>query len=343
MTLPRRVFIGTFMITRRTVQRKLLLRPDKKLNGALLYVILLGSKKFEVAIHGLTIMGNHYHLICTPSRRNLPRFVHWINLFMAKLVNWRRGRRDAVWSSSDKTSVVHLADAPAVLEKLEYVALNAVAAGLVARPEQYPGVRTLPSDVGRKLVATRPDFFRSETDGTSEGDTGRDLNENGARRKRRARRGPVLPPVVEVELTQPPQYADHSLADFRSLFSRGVEEGLEQIYTRRRAKGARRFMGAWAVLHQDPESIPGDPDDQSPDFSLSPTIATRDKWRRIELLQQRAEFHAAYRIAWGAFREGDRNVRFPEDTYGPCVLYGARCFGDPPDRAGAACRSRLAA
>lgn len=331
MTLPRRVSIGTFMITRRCVQRRLLLKPEegKQLGQGLLYVILLGAKKFEVLVHGLTIMSNHYHLVVTPTRKNLPRFLHWINLLMAKLVNVHRRRPGAVWSSVDKTSVVHLADANAALEKLEYATNNPVEAGLVSDAAEWPGIRTLPTDVGTKLVARRPDFyFRSEADVEREEEEVR-----AGRRRRRGTRNPPLPPVVEVELTPPPLVAaEMSLADFRALYARRVEEGRDAIRARFAAAG-RTFLGAWGVVAQNPEGIPGEPG--TPELGLSPSVATRDKWRRVELLQHRAEFLVAYRDAWGAFRDGNRNVRFPEDTYGPCVLYGARCYGDPPDNAGA--------
>jgi REP element-mobilizing transposase RayT len=318
MTRPRQVYLGTVMITRRCVQRRLLLRPEKELHDAFRYVILYAAKKFAVDVHGLVVMSNHYHMVLSPTELNLPRFLHWVNLHMAKLVNVARKRRDAVWSSVDKTSVVQLADAAAALKELVYVAVNPVEAGLVATPAEWPGLRTLPSDVGRTLVAERPDYFRSGAEDEKD----------------------VLPARVELELTRPPAFGDLTDGEFRSLLGQQVDEAAARIRADRRAAG-RGFLGESGVRAQDPESHPGGPG--CPDFKLSPTVAAGDKWRRIELLQQRAEFLADYRRAWSAFRAGDRNVRFPEGTYGPCVVYGARCHGDPPKHAGAASRVRLAA
>ena len=342
MTVPRRVFLGTFLVTRRCVQRRFLLRPEKALDDGFLYVFLVGAKKFAIAIHGLVVLSNHYHLVATPTRRNLPRFVHWIHLHMAKLVNVRRRRSGAVWSSVDKTSVVHLADADAVLRELVYTAVNPVEAGLVPTPAEWPGVRTLPAQVGTTLVAERPAFyFRSEADAAGEAASDGEGGEGGEGARRGARGAAVLPARIEVELTRPPQFAGLTDPEFRALFARAVDESVAGIHAARQAAGRPGFLGVWGVLAQEPESTPGGPG--TPDFSLSPTVACRDKWRRIELLQQRAEFLAEYRVAWGAFREGNRNVRFPEGTYGPCVLYGARCHGNPPEHAAAGSRVRLAA
>lgn len=336
MTIPRRVFVGTFLITRRCFQRKLLLRPDEDLNNGLLYVILLGAKKFAVRIHGLMIMSNHYHLVCTPTKKNLPRFVHYINMLMAKVVNTHRGRVDAVWSPTAKTSVVHLADAQAVLKKLSYLTTNPVAAGLVAQPAQWPGVRTLPADVGTTLTARRPDFFRSEADAAAGECSG--TGEAGERRRRHVKRGLAMPAEVEVLVEKPPLFEDASLEDFRRGFALQVETDVKEIHADRRARGLRTFLGRKRVLLQNPEWSPGTP--ECPDYKLDPAVASFDRWRKQELLETRGAFVEEYRKAWKAFRDGDRAVRFPEGTYGPCVLYGARCHGEPPEGCGLGSRDR---
>jgi hypothetical protein len=248
----------------------------------------------------------------------------------------------------DKYSAVQLPDAAAVLEKLVYTAVNPVAAGLAAPPAEWPGLRTLPADTGTTLAAERPGFlFRSEDDAAAEaegaeGAQGERVDTEGqARRRRHVRGAPVLPARVELEVTKPPQFEDRSDAEFRTLLAAGVDAAVGAIHAARRAAGRHGFLGAWDVTAQDPESSPGTPG--CPDFNLSPTVATRDKWRRIELLQDLGQFRAEYRVAWSAFRAGDRSARFPEGTYGPCVVYGARSHGDPPAHAGAGSRARRAA
>ena len=340
MTLPRRVLPSTFLITRRCAERKLLLRPDDELNGAFLYCVLAAAERFDVEVHGLVALSNHVHWCVTTKKANLPRFLHLVHMNMARLVNTHRRRRDAVWSSVEKTSVVPLPDANSVLEKLVYVAVNPVAAGLVPTPDAWPGLRTLPADVGETLVADRPGFyFRSAADAAAElGSDG--VGEAQARRRRHVRGTPVQPPRVELTLTRPPQFADMTDAEFRALFSARVDEAVAAHQAARRA-ARRAFAGAATILAQDPESIPGGP--SVPEYKLSPTVATRDPALRRALLAQNRAFRLAYRTARLAFRAGDRNVRFPEHTYGPCVFYGARCFGSPPEHAGAGSRLRPAA
>jgi hypothetical protein len=178
-----------------------------------------------------------------------------------------------------------------------YLTVNAVESGLVATPAEWPGLRTLPSDVGRVLAAERPAvYFRSEADAESEGE-GEGVGEDGARCQRHVRGAPALPARAELELTRPPQFADLTDAQFQALLDEQVTAAVAEIHARRRAAGSTEFLGAWGVLTQDPESVPGGPG--APDFRLGPTVATTNRWRRVELLQQRVEFLAEYRLAWG--------------------------------------------
>jgi putative transposase len=62
-----------------------------------------------------------------------------------------------------------------------------------------------------------------------------------------------------------------------------------------------------------------------PRRGLSPRIAGRDKWKRIEALGRLVEFLRAYRLAWKARRFGVANVCFPHGTYLLRVLHDVPC------------------
>jgi hypothetical protein len=62
------------------------------------------------------------------------------------------------------------------------------------------------------------------------------------------------------------------------------------------------------------------PADAEPRRQLSPTVACRDKWRRIERLKHNKLFHALYRAAFLGFRAGIAAV-FPLGTW--CMRFRA--------------------
>ncbi len=58
---------------------------------------------------------------------------------------------------------------------------------------------------------------------------------------------------------------------------------------------------------------------------MSPRVACRNKWRRIEALCRLKSFVADYRDAWQRYREGQRDVLFPHGTYWLRVYAGVTC------------------
>jgi hypothetical protein len=66
---------------------------------------------------------------------------------------------------------------------------------------------------------------------------------------------------------------------------------------------------------------------QSPTGSLNPRIACKDKWRRVELLNQQVGFWQEYQEARVRYQAGERNVVFPEGTYWFKVHFRVRCRG----------------
>ena len=92
---------------------------------------------------------------------------------------------------------------------------------------------------------------------------------------------------------------------------------------RREAKEKRiRFLGAERVLQQ---RVTDSPQTIAPRRGLSPRIASKDKWRRIEALRRLKAFVDAYRTAWLMWKAGFRDVEFPAGTYAMRVHQGAPC------------------
>lgn len=66
MTLARPVMPGTtYLVTRRCLGRRFLLRPDRELNRAFLYCLAVAARKYGIQVHALCVMSNHYHVAVT--------------------------------------------------------------------------------------------------------------------------------------------------------------------------------------------------------------------------------------------------------------------------------------
>jgi hypothetical protein len=169
------------------------------------------------------------------------------------------------------------------------------------------------------LEAARPSFFfRKATDEDTTDDSAR------ARRRRRDPERDLLPERARLAITKPPQFAGMSDEAFRAELAERVAGRVSEIHAQRAKEGHRGWLGAAAVRLQHWSDHPGV---QSPTGSLNPRIACKDKWRRIELLNQQVGFWQEYQEARVRYQAGERNVVFPEGTYWFKVHFRVRCRG----------------
>ncbi|HEY3359058.1 MAG TPA: hypothetical protein VGQ83_37755 [Polyangia bacterium] len=281
--LPRQILPGaTYLISRRCTQRQFLLRPTATTTDILTYCLAVAAVRCGIRVHAVCAMGNHYHAIVTDPDARLPEFLAYFNKHAAKAINASLGRWENLWAS-EAPSCVRLLDADDVLEKMRYLVCNAVVAGLVKRAKRWPGLlRYLPRHSTRAL---RPQvFFRED--------------------------GP-MPTVVELELTLPPALAALGVTEVEARLSTAVRDTEDRI-ARERADAGRPFLGEEAVLAQQPTDWPNS---REPRRVLSPQVAGRSKWHRIEALQRLKSFVADYRDAWTRWRAGEGSVVFPFGTY----------------------------
>jgi putative transposase len=287
MSRPRCVLPGdTYLITRRCSERRFFLRPSPAVNAIVLYCLALAAHRFGVDLHAFSFLSNHYHLIVTDRRGQLPLFMHDLNLLLARALNARNGHFESFWAPGTY-SVVRLTDADAILEKMAYTLANPVSAGLVSRADLWPGVSSRPCDLGAppRMVSRPPEFFRRE--------------------------GPSsLPAEVPLVIVPPPGFADVPLATLREQVATRLADHEERARRHRRGRG---FLGRRRVLLQ---PVFARPADDNPHFGLNPRVAGRDKRNRIEALLRLRSFLAAYREAWTKLKAGFRNqVVFPAGTW----------------------------
>jgi REP element-mobilizing transposase RayT len=323
MTLPRRVLAGNaIMVTRRCTQRQFLLRPDPVVDQVLTYCLVLAAKRHGIEIFSLVFLSNHFHLGCVDPGGHLPKFMSHFASLAARALNVHHKRGENLWAPGSYSAVT-LANREAVLDKIAYMIANPIAAGLVEAPEAWPGLISTPADLCRReLVARRPTFFfRQDKDDEEEDETA------SSRARRRYPASQLQPQEVRLKLSRPPGLEDLDDDGVRALVAERVATRVAEIHSTRLDQGRVCYLGADAVRLQRPTDTPGS---SMPSFDLNPRLACRDRWRRVQLLQDLVEFWAAHREASARFRAGERDVHFPPGTYGYVVNFGARCRPTSP-------------
>ena len=283
MTLPRQIVPGCFyMITRGCTQQQFLLRPDDETNNAFVYCLTEAAQRHRIDVILPSAMSNHHHTHVYDRHGTIIEFTEHFHKMLAKCQNALRGRWENMWASRPP-SFVKLVTRKDVIDKLVYAATNPVKDGLVERVRHWPGVNGLRALLtGRPLRSHRPrHFFRAN--------------------------GP-MPETLSLELTIPPELGDRDevLREVRAGVARVEEEEATM-----RAKTGRRVLGRRRVLDQ---RWYDSPTSHLPRRELSPRVACKNKWSRIDALQANKAFVAEYRAARKALCEGTP-IPFPAGTY----------------------------
>ena len=283
MSLPRCILPNTtYLVTRRCIGRRFLLRPDPTMNSIFAYCLARAAEKYGVELHAACVMSNHYHLILTDVRGVLPDFTAWLNRQLAMCVKRLRKWDEVVWEPNVACSAVELSGPSEVLDKVAYVLLNPVSAELVPTPESWPGLVTTMHTLRRGTRPTdRPGvWFRS-----------------GAPRR------------VTLTYTTPPIFAEHEqyLAALETLVSGRVN----QLRTSMQQRG-RRYLGRAGLRKTVVSDRPLKPKER---FGRNPTFSALTRSRWLAAVKKLRAFRAAYREAYKAWRDGRWNVEFPLGTW----------------------------
>jgi len=286
MTLPRQVVPGRdYMVTRRCSERRFFLRPDEATNNAFLYCLVLAAKRAKVDVTFSVAMSNHHHTGIHDPDGNFPVFTEHFHGLLARCQNAYLGRFEGFWSS-EPTSVVHLVEPSDILDKMTYAFTNPAAADLVDTIEEWPGVATFQATVaGGHLTATRPKhFFRDDGD---------------------------MPEVVSVRIARPHGFQDLGQSEWTSLVTERVR-AVEATHRERRAAKGITVLGRARILAQKPFACPVS---HAPRFQMSPRVAAKSKWARIEALMRNRGFDQKYRDAFRGYMAGLAGIVFPFGTY----------------------------
>jgi putative transposase len=287
------------MVTRRTVLRTHLLRPDAAFNEHYLYCLAILAERYGIALHAVVLMSTHEHLILTDTRGRLPLFMRELHRLVALGVKVLRGWDGPVWDH-ERPSVVHLRTPQAVIEKLAYVMANPVAAGLVRYAKDWPGIRTLPEQLGRACLSARrpPQYFDADN--------------------------PQWPAHVELSL-QLPELPGMSPDEIRAAVASELGELEKQARLEVRARG-------WSVLGSE-RVRKASPYDRArswePLRGRNPQFAVGRGQREafFDAVAALRAFRLMYREALERWRAGVRHVCFPAGTWLMHTLHAAVVAG----------------
>lgn len=286
MTLPRQVVPGRdYMITRRCSERRFFLHPDEDTNNAFIYCLGLAAQRANVQVTFSVAMSNHHHTGIHDPDGNFPIFTEHFHGLLARCQNAHLGRFENFWSS-EATSVVRLVEADDIIEKMTYAFTNPSAADLVDTVEEWPGVATFDATLsGGCITATRPKHFFRDDGG--------------------------MPEVISLRIARPHGFEDLESSQWATLITERVR-AKEADHRQRRTTQGITVLGRERLLRQKPSDCPSG---HAPRFQMSPQIAAKNKWARIEALLRNRGFLEKYRAAFLAHVAGLANVLFPFGTY----------------------------
>jgi len=259
------------------------------------FVLAVAARRFGIDVHAFCVMSNHVHLVLTDPEAKLPAFSQFLDYLVATALNFMLARRESFWAPSSYSAVAleHHED---IVDKMVYVLANPVSARLVRQGSQWPGLRSMPTQIGgMALEFKRPArFFRSK----------------GAR---------AMAESASLVLATPPGF--QSLEALRQIVASRLDAKEKGEAARAEADG-RAVVGATRAMATRPTDRPRHVE---PLRSLNPRVACRDKGKRVAALRRLVEFLHAYRCAFRRWREGASDVVFPAGTYLMRVVHGATC------------------
>ncbi len=300
---------GTFAITRRTMFRKLFWTPSNpSVARGYQYALADAQRKYDVEVHHAVLMPTHEHLCVTPREENLPEFLRHMHRESARFLQEHLLTRgydvpENIWDSRP-THVMRLLGAGAQASWILYAHLNAVAAGLVERVEDYPGWTT---DLG----LMKNGLLRVDTPGVYFSE----------KRDEQA--------VIGTAPRALARAFDDDL-DAMLHWMRRTARGMEDAYRDERRESGMRVVGAARVAATHPFAEPrtrrerrGQP---LPLFKIAGpegllTSQERDLVRHCA--GEARAFQRENRACYMRWRDGDREAAFPAGCYGMRVFHGA--------------------
>ena len=291
------------LVTIRTQQTALFLRPGKGLEEILGGIVARYQEKFKTEIYAYNILGNHYHILARGSECELWRFAQGVNREIARRVNYIRYREGKFWGRKyDDQIVVEVQDAT---EAFLYITTNATHHGLVSHPIEWPGFNSYwqsLTESSRKYAFTHYTEYSKAL--------------IKARRRKEVVRVEDFQTIHTLSLTPLPEFKELTSRQRINKLKTLIEERIKRIHAERKNQGLSAFLGRAAVLEQDPFQIP-----MKSKRSPRPLCYTKSFTAKLIFMEEYFSTLANYREASIKFRSGQLDTEFPPYTIKPPLLY----------------------
>ena len=278
-----------YMVTRRTLERRMFLTPDEmhgeEIANFIGFTMGLAIQNSGVLLHAALAMSNHHHTSVTDRLGTLPDFKNPFHSFVARGINAKRKRSDSFWSNDGCCDLEQLDD-ETTLDDIVYIYTNAVEAGLVKWPEQWTGFSTYGWKFGEVKRFYRPKWFY-------------DPNNKD------------IPEYVELKLERPDIFPHLTDDELYELIMRRVRERSIELRAENRRKGKGRIKGLAKIGRQKWNEAPKTDADM---YAVTPTVSSRNKWTRIAALQRKVEWERKYAAARAQLLAGG-DPEYPYGTY----------------------------
>ena len=288
-------------VTCRTLQGRLLLRPDPELNDIAAGILGRAQRLYPVQIVGYVVASNHYHLlIWAESAQRLSRFAGYFNSNLAREISRKTRWTGKIWDRRYQAIVVSNEE-EAQVERLRYLLSHGVKEGLVEGVRDWPGLHCV-----RQIVDGEP-LTGTWYDRTQEYTARRLRGENPDSLQFTTRETVTLSPL--------PCWKHLSPEAYRQRVTNLAAEIDDEAAATRKRTGAKP-LGRATILAQDPVSRP-----KRLKKSPAPLFHAASKAMRHYLWEGFAWFVVAYRTAAEKLQRGDPDPRFPMGSFPPAMPF----------------------
>lgn len=288
-------------VTHRTLQGRHLMVPGPVFNDIALGVLGRAQRLYPLEIHGYSFLSSHFHLmVSVADALQLSRFVGYFSSNLAREISRLTGWNEKIWCGRFHAILISNEE-EAQVARMKYLLAQGAKEGLVARPEDWPGVHC----AGPLLEG------KTEVEGTWYDRT----REYALRRQRKNLSKQDYSSPETVRLTPLPCWKHLSAERYRKRIGDLVEQVVAEAEAERARTGSS-VLGAEAVQRQEPGTRP-----ENLKKSPAPLFHAFRKKVRQELYEAFAIFVAAFRTASDKLRSGDPDACFPVGSFPPSLPF----------------------
>ena len=291
-------------ITRRVRGREFRLRPSKKTNQLIGYIVAVISKKYSISIHAICVLSDHWHLVIHDWFGHVVDFTRECHSLIARVINETYGDTESLWSSNrtDRPRLLTPAD---TLDRIAYTMGNPVKHGLVKNGRSWPGLRRSWPDPPKRFK--RPtNFFR---------DIGVDKDDEGK-----------WPEWAILEMHRPLGFEHLSDNELAIKVRKAIAATEEGFRIKRADAGKHHYLGRRKVQTEKRHARAKAPERK---YRRRKTVLCADPTLEEQALEAERAWRATYAERLTRWRRGERDVVFPYGTYKMRVLHNVNVAPPP--------------